>query len=351
MNNTTQIDIFKMIIEDNLPDISTAQTINASKTGKERVDAYMVDIRSGKAGYMGIIKNIRTMLENDISDQDLQILIDFITNTKMIKKSMILPFRFVDAWNSIKDLTDYNEIIESPWKQQLELAFFGNDKKSNFLKMQEKLKFVKKALEDAFTASAENVNIANDGEKVAILLDESCSMGGGRFLEKKKQPFYIGKVLTASLKMNINKDDCLFYTWADTCTKREINDQSPFDFIQNLYTKGGGTDVSAPLRKLIKTKTKVDSIIILTDMQLYGGYGGFGDQVKNYINQYRKEVNPNAKILFWNLQGYDGGAPIDLEKTQEIFEVSGYSDHMLQVIPNIWNNKDFLIEEIESIQL
>jgi 60 kDa SS-A/Ro ribonucleoprotein len=316
--------IFKRVIEDNLAAIETAQTINAGKTGKDRVDAYVDQIKSGKMGYMGTVKNIRTMLENGISEDDLKVWANMITDPKRVRKSMMLPFRFVDAWDSVKDLA----IDEF------------------------KKRIVKKALERAFGLSAGNTNIAEDGEKVAILLDESGSMGGsyGYGDENKTQPFYIGKTLAAAMKVGMNEDDCLFYTWADTCTRRDVNGTSPFDFIKNMNTRGGGTDVAAPLKELIKTGTFVDKIVILTDMQMYGSWGRIEDQINTYLKEYRK-INPNVKVLFWNLQGYGGGAPIDLEKTRDVFEVSGFSDKMLEVIPKLWSNPNFLVETIEAVKL
>lgn len=319
--------IFKRIIEDELKNIDTAQTMNAGLSGTERVDAYMAQIKSGKMGYMAAVKNIRTLLENGISEADLKVWANFITDPKRVSRSMLLPFRFVDGWNACKDLS---------------IDEFKKD-------------IVKKALERAFGLSAGNTNIAEDGEKVAILLDESGSMGGmgyyGAGQEDKKQPFYIGKVLASSMKVGMDDDKCLFYTWADTCTRRDVQGQSPFDFIANLNTRGGGTDVAAPLKELIKTGTSVDKIVILTDMQMYGGWGNINDQINNYLKEYKSKVNPNVKVLFWNLQGYGGGAPLDLEKTREVFEVSGFSDKMLEVIPRLWSNPNFLIDVIEAVEL
>ena len=310
------IDVYKMVIEDSLPNISTAQTINAGFSGQERVNAYMNDIKNGSAGYFAMIKNIKTLLENEISESDLKLWANFITEPKRVAKSMVLPFRFFDAWDAVKSLS-VDEF---------------------------KKKIVKKALERAFALSVNNSNIMEDGEKVAVLLDESYSMNG--------TPFKIGKTLATALKVGLNPDDCLFYTWADKCTLRDINNMSSFDFINYLSCNGGGTDVSAPLKKLIETKTSVDKIIILSDMQLYdAGYGNLGNQLNHYLQTYKNDVNQNVKVLFWNLEGYAGGSPIDLEKTSEVFEISGFSDKLLEIAPKLWKDKDFLIKEIDNILL
>ena len=70
--------------------------------------------------------------------------------------------------------------------------------------------------------------------------------------------------------------------------------------------------------------------------------------LKNYINEY-KVISPNVKILFWNLEGYAKGTPLKLN--DDILEISGYSDKILEVIPYIWENKNALVEKIESIKL
>ena len=70
-----------------------------------------------------------------------------------------------------------------------------------------------------------------------------------------------------------------------------------------------------------------------------------------WLDIYKKDVNPDVKVLFWNLEGYSGGSPIDLEKTSEVFEISGFSDKLLEIAPKLWKDKDFLIKEIDNISL
>ena len=92
-------------------------------------------------------------------------------------------------------------------------------------------------------------------------------------------------------------------------------------------------------------KTKVDKIVIFTDKQ---GYNCTASELKDYVNKY-KAISPNVKILFWNLEGYAQGTPLKLN--DDVLEISGYSDKILEVIPYIWENKDALVEKIESIKL
>jgi len=119
-------------------------------------------------------------------------------------------------------------------------------------------------------------------------------------------------------------------------------------FIKETKTQGGGTDLGGAISDLIKTKTVVDKLVIFTDMQenQIGGWGGksFSESLKDY-----RKINPNVKVLFWNLEGYGKGTPMKL--SHDVLEVSGYSDKILSVIPKMWKDKNALINEIEAIDL
>jgi len=312
---------FKQALEGTLPNIDTAQTINASSKGENRVNNYFKVILEGKLGYMATLKNLSNILSAmvDMSREDKELMIDKISdllrNKKACLKSRVLPFRFVQAFETVNSM-NIDRILS---------------------------KKLISAIEDGFILSAGNVSIVEEGESIAILLDESGSMG---WSGDAKEPFDIGKTLMASMLTGLDKSKTIGYLWASRT--REVSvDGSPFEFIKNTKTHGGGTDVWSPMSKLIESKTYVDKLVILTDMQMYS-VGGGNRKFADMVTEYRK-INPNVKVLFWNLNGYAGGTPTKL--THNILEVSGYSDKMLDVISKIWQDKDALIKEIEKIDL
>lgn len=314
-----RFELFKNLIEGTLPEIATMQT---KLSGGEKANiAFKELLVTRKLGYMAAIKNIRNAIENGLDDEGFELWVKFITNDNAIANSKMLPFRYVDAWNEISKLT-----IDEFRKES-----------------------IRKALETAFAKSAMNTELIDSNDKIAIILDESGSMCG--------QPFDIGKTLAASTVLCLGNAQVLFYSFAEDCRKIEISEikESPFNWINNFNANGGGTHFSAPMKRLIETNTKVDKIIVFTDMQMYSAnrnsifsFNSGDDKFKVYYDQY-KEINPEVKLLFWNLQGYPGGTPLYLNK--DITEVAGYSDSMLKVIAKIWNDPDFLIKEIESITI
>jgi len=315
-------DVFKRLIEGTLENIVTAQTVNAQSTGESRAQNYFSMLIEGKLGYMAGLKNLKNILETldgfDQSDRQAMItkLSLLFRNEKACRKSMVLPFRFIQAAEAVEAMS-FDRILQ---KELLD------------------------GIEAGFIISAKNIPIVDEGESVALLLDESGSMGssGWGSSATEMSPFKIGKILMASMLVGLDKTKTLGYLWADNARRVDISG-SPFDFIKRTNTQGYGTNLNASMADLVKTKTFVDKIVILTDMQS-NSLGSF----KQAVTAYRK-INPNVKILFWNLQGYGGDTPMKL--SNDILEVSGFSDKMLSVIPKMWKNSNALIDEILAIKL
>lgn len=319
-------DVFKMIIEGTLPNIQTAQTVNAAGTGEARAESYKTMLANRKLGLMAALKNIKNIVESGADQETIQMLCDLVSNEKVVQKSRVLPFRFIQAFEIVNSL-NMDRLVA---------------------------KKIIKAVEDGFIASGKNLPFVKEGERVALLLDESGSMDGGWSSSGgSSSPFYLGKTMMASVLTSLNPDNTVGYLWADHAREISISG-SPFDFIARTKTKGGGTDVWAAIEGLIKSKTVVDKLVIFTDMQMYsvgGGYYSKGPrEFKDMVKEYRK-ISPNAKVLFWDLQGYGGGTPMKLD--HNILEVSGFSDKILEVASKMleFSDKDFLVKEIEAVQL
>ena len=312
--------MFKQALEGKLPAIQTAQTVNAGNTGENRAEAYASMLKERKLGYMAALKNIKNILEAGADNDTVDALVSLLENEKLVLKSRLLPFRFTQAY-AIVDEMNMDKI---------------------------KAKRILKAIEKGFIYSAKNIPIVEEGEAVALLLDESASMGWGSGSIDGTKPFDIGKTLMAAMLVGLDKDRTLGYLWADKAREVSI-DGSPMEFIKRTTTHGGGTNLGQAISQLIKSKTFVDKLVIFTDMQ-ENDIGRYGDDksFKDMIKDYRK-INPKVKILFWNLEGYGGGTPMKLNN--DVLEVVGFSEKMLSVIPKMWKDKNALIREIESINL
>ena len=316
-----QAEMWKQALEGTLPAIATVQTVNAGSTGEDRAQNYKAMLAERKLGIMGALKNIKNIVEANADEETVDMLCSLLSNEKVVLKSRLLPFRFVQAYNAVEAM--------------------GIDR---FL-----AKKLLKAIEQGFIISANNIPIVEGDEKIAIMLDESGSMGSG---SNEKSPFSIGKTLMASMMTGLDKDNVVGYLWADSARQVDI-DMSPMNFVKNTHTHGMGTDLGSAIKGLIDTKTYVDKIVIFTDMQQnsIGRYSWGSSTNKSFpqmVNDYRR-INPKVKVLFWNLQGYGTGTPMKLDNN--VLEVSGFSDNMLSVAAKMWQDKNALIKEIENVSL
>ena len=309
--------LFGALLNDELDTIETVESMLAS--GKSAADTFEHLLIKNKLGYMAAVKNIRNALETGISDEALDLWCDLISDPDKVHKSRMLPFRFFDAWENVKNLN---------------VDHF-------------KIKKVKKAFNQALTHSARNLELRNPGEKIAIIIDESGSMGGN--------PWKHAIVLVAVMSAAFGTDNVVAYKFGSTCTKLDFADMSPIDIIDKTDFGSGATYFSKPMEALTKSGTKVDKVIILTDMQMYHETPAYSMYLRedaqgfyHYWKEYQR-INPKVKMLFWDLQGHGAGTPLKLKGN--VLLASGFSDKLLSVIPKMWEDQNALIKEIEQISI
>ena len=79
-------------------------------------------------------------------------------------------------------------------------------------------------------------------------------------------------------------------------------------------------------------------------------YGISRRKFEDILNEYKK-INPNVKVLFWNLMPYGDATPIKFNNN--ILEVSGFSDKIIEIAAKIINSGDiyYMIKEIENVAI
>lgn len=319
--------IFKRIIEGKLKPINTMMTARSS--GLSAADATSSLLAQNKLGVMAALKNLRDSLATGISDSDLDKLCALISNQNAIIRQHVLPMRIWSAYTSLNSL---------------------GAKVDRF-----KLSKVEQALDRALMLSYETLGLVEPGERVAIILDKSGSMNDQ--LTDSLTRYDVAKIIAGSLQSAMSKENCVVYLFGSRCyDMSKLIQPSVLNFVQSLPPANEATIVSEPFRMLTETKTRVDKIIFLSDLQVYD-YGvtdyqrlNRGDLTK-YFNSYKAAISPNkpVKLLFWSVAPHIGGTPIAL--SNNVMEVYGYSDVMFELIPHMWNDQNHLVDMIESIEL
>lgn len=274
------------------------QNANSEEEKAEfKKDVWVNLIREKKIGYFALIRNLRNIIDQapEVMSEALEIL----TNESLIKKSLVLPFRFTTAFGEIQKLAN-GKIVRD----------------------------VLMALNKAVDISVSNVP-KFEGETL-VVLDESGSMSG--------QPAQIGGLFASVL---VKSNNCDFMTFDNDARYQNLNPQDSTITIANSITfRGGGTDFHSIFKR---ANRKYDRIIILSDMQ---GWIGYECPTKDFA-QYKNAYGANPFVYSFDLKGY-GSMQFP---EQNVFCLAGFSDKIFDIMKLLEQDKKALINTIKKVQL
>jgi len=298
-------DALSDLVNGNLKNTKTWESM-LTKAGQEakseedlaqlKSDAWKELIESKSLGLMATLKNLRNIL---IQAPDMiPNVCEILTNENAIIKSRVLPFRFNTAYEEVSKL--------------------GNDKNIRDL-----LQAISKALD----ISAKNVPKYED---TLFVVDVSGSMSG--------KPSEIASLFAA---MFAKVNNCDVMTFATNANYVGYNPNDSILTIKNSFKfTGGGTNFKDIFIKANKSYKK---IIIASDMQSWMGY----DCPSKEFNEYKKRFNCDPFVYSWDLQGY---STLQFPESK-VFCLSGFSEKVFQVMSLLEEDKNALINRINSIQL
>jgi len=265
--------------------------LNKKQAWKDLID-------NNKLGLFALLRNLRNIIEQypEGTEEAINLLLD----EEKIKKSLILPFRFMTAYQQFEESDNH-------------LA-----------------RKVLQAIAEVIDISAENTP-KFDG-KTLVVVDGSGSMSG--------RPIEIASLFASMFYKHNDADIILF---SDDAKYLNFNmEDSIVTIAKNIKGKCrmGGTDFNKPFEL---ANREYDRIIILSDMQ---GWVGYNSPV-NAFNNYRVRTNCNPKIFSFDLAGYG-----TLEFPQkDIYCLSGFSEKVFDVIKLLEKDKEALVKEINKIEI
>lgn len=112
---------------------------------------------------------------------------------------------------------------------------------------------------------------------------------------------------------------------------------------------GGGTSVSAPLKRLVKERAKVDLVIIVSDNESWIDDRRLGMTETMKAWQQLKALNPQAKLICIDIQP---NATTQAAEREDIVNVGGFSDAVFGLIDDVAagrTNAESWVETIERI--
>ena len=267
-------------------------------------------VRSGKLGYMALMRNLRNMLQADVSFTDLKRVGERLSDAGQVAKSKQLPFRYLSAYRQIEGLcsTATSMLME--------------------------------ALETAVKHSAANIEGFDENTRVLIASDVSGSMGTTVSKNSSVRRFDIGLLLSMLLKSRCQQVVTGIFgdSWKVVNMPSDNILMATRQLQRMANTVGFSTNGYKVVDWLIEQKLVVDKVMMFTDMQMWDSTGrnaSFEASWKCY-----KRMAPNARLYLFDLCGY-GQAPLRLIEP-DVYLLAGWSDRVFDVLSAIDRGSDAL---------
>ena len=267
-------------------------------------------IRSGKLGYMALMRNLRNMLQADVSFADLQLVSDRLSDAVQVAKSKQLPFRYLSAYREV-------EQVNSTGTSAL-----------------------MSALEVAVRHSAANIEGFDENTRVLLASDVSGSMWTQVSAKSTVRLFDIGLLLSMLLKSRCKQ--VVAGIFGDTWKVVNMPSDNILMATRQLEKLDGEVGYSTNGYKvidwLIEQKQVMDKVMLFTDMQMWDSTGRDSTFEKSW-RRY-KQLPPHAKLYLFDLGGY-GQSPLRLVEP-DVYLIAGWSDRVFDVLSAIDKGRDAL---------
>lgn len=279
-------------------------------------------VTSGKVGYMALLRNLRNIIEANVSGNVMSEVCTLLSDGNAVAKSKQLPFRFVAAYREVK-------VLDS-----------------------RAVPMVLDALERAVDQSAVNIRGFAKNTSVLIACDVSASMQKAISPKSKVMHYDIGLMLAMLLQSRCEYVQTGMF--GDTWKIINMSRKNILGNVQEFYKREGEVGYSTNgylvLKDLINRRKLVDKIMMFTDCQLWNS-NIVDNVVQNSITmlwkQYKK-MAPQARLYLFDLAGY-GKTPIDI-RADGVFLIAGWSDKIFDVLAALEDGENALAE-IEKVEL
>ncbi|OGX91575.1 TROVE domain-containing protein [Hymenobacter coccineus] len=277
-------------------------------------------VASGKLGYMALLRNLRNLLEANVSAETMAQVCAILANRAAVARSKQLPFRFLAAYREVKALPSGHVAA------------------------------VLTALENAMAHSAENLRGFGPATRVVVACDVSGSMRQPISARSKVLLYDVGLVLGMLLQSRCQNVVAGMFgnTWKRVVLPRGPVLRNVDEFYSREGEVGYSTNGHLVIQELYLRREVVDKVMIFTDCQLWNSRGDGGTLARQWAD-YRRHVAPEARLYLFDLAGL-GTAPLEVRPELGVALIAGWSDKVFDVLGALENGGSALTE-IQKIDL
>jgi len=293
-------------------------------------------IGSGKLGYMALLRNLRNILEANVSGVAMEQVCAALADRVAVARSKQLPFRFLAAYREVAGL-DAGLLRRA-------IAAVGIGSSNGHVPA------VLAALETAIGHSAANLRGFGADTRVVIACDVSGSMQQPVSARSKVLLYDVGLVLAMLLQSRCGH--VVTGLFGDRWKRVPLPQGQVLRNVQELYRREGevgySTNGHLVVQDLRQRREVVDKVLIFTDCQLWDSEGTNNTLAQEW-RDYRRTVAPRARLYLFDLAGH-GTTPVDVHEQDGVALIAGWSDKVFDVLAALENGGSALTE-IEKIAL
>lgn len=277
---------------------------------------------SGRVGYMALLRNLRNIIQADVSTTHMEKLCQLLSDPVQVEKSRQMPFRFLSAY---EELLSVNSVHTA--------------------------KFLS-ALERAVKWTVANMQGFDADTRVLVAADVSGSMFCTVSPKSVVRHFDIGVLLSMLLKMKCNSVISGIFgdIWKTVNLPQEGILANTIEMRRREGEVGYSTNGHKVIDYLYSQQIGIDKVMIFTDCQMWNsdeeGIGGEQKNIRRSWHRY-KSFCPESKLYLFDLAGY-GQSPLSLAE-KDVYLIGGWSEKVFDILYAIDNGSDAIakIREIE----
>lgn len=276
-------------------------------------------IRSGRLGYMALMRNICNILEANVPFEVAESVARTLSDKRNVENSRQMPFRYLAAYHQIG-------YTYSPYSAMM-----------------------LEALEKAVMHTASSIKGIDENSRVVLACDTSTSMYS-HISMSTILCCDIGFILAMLVKSRCRKvvtgvfgDEWKVVNYPSTSILGNCKKLRSL-----LGEVGCGTHGEKPLQWLIDQKLVMDKVMIFTDCQFWD------DSLDDYASMFKetwmayKKIAPEARLYLFDLMGY-GQMPLSVNE-DDVYCIAGWSDRIFDVLYAIEHGESAL-EVINGIEI
>lgn len=269
--------------------------------------------------YMAALRNLRNMAD---AGADLKPVLDMLRDPERVRRSKQMPFRF---WSALKAVTG-----GSYGRHPIRSLYYDRDYDPFAAKGRDPftIKPIKAALSEALEHSV--ANIPELPGRTLILVDVSGSMDQTVSKRSDITCAEIAAVFGAAVARRMQ--NTLVAAFSGDYKFLDVSHMPIVDGVRHILkaTDHNATYPHKVIEHLIRARSHVDRIIVLSDLQCYTD-SVFGSPVlATVLPEYRARVNSAVKVISIDLQGYPTAAlPSD---EPNVALLAGWSERLFDFI-------------------